>query len=244
MLRSRRTRNQVTTILATLAVVGIAAIAFVTIQFPERPLLLSAWTGLASAVIIVTPLAYWILFGVRTALGRALRRLPLLAYLAINALLLSVLLLVGHYVAHDLVWPHRGHFFGSHDIMVSLIFLIALMIAIGIAIAASSALAAGSESWRRDFGAVPRMRGALHAGEVLCGEIGDLKREITVIGDTLNTAARIADEARKHDGLMLASAEALAGAALPAGVTRVDLGAVALRGNAEPVALALLRASP
>jgi adenylate cyclase len=342
LLRARRFRNQATTILVTMAVVCVAAIAFAAIQFPERPLLHTIWTGFASGVIIVAPLASWVLFGARTALGRALRRLPLLVYLAVNALLLSAVLLVGHYIAYDLVWPSRGAFVDDPDLTASLSFSIALAIAINVgfelrrligpgvfgslllgryrvprverrvflmldimgstaiaerlgperffafldrwlhvltepllaadgridrfigdevvvswewtedavtravdfALAATAVLVADSDTWRRDFGVVPRMHGALHAGEVISGEIGDLKREITFLGDTLNTTARIASEARKHSGLMLASAEALAGAALPADLKRIDLGDVALRGKAEPVALALLQPSP
>jgi adenylate cyclase len=116
--------------------------------------------------------------------------------------------------------------------------------ALAFTLAAADAIAADVEAWRRDFGAAPRTRAALHAGPVVAGEIGDIKREIAFLGDTLNTAARIAEEARRHDALVLASAEALAGATLPEGLERADLGPVALRGKAEPVALALLRPRP
>ena len=108
---------------------------------------------------------------------------------------------------------------------------------------ATLALTADAERWKRDFGAVPRIRTALHAGPVIAGEIGDLKREIAFIGDTLNTASRIAEEARNHDALVLASAEAIEGAQLPAGLDRQDLGPVQLRGKAEPVALVRLTSS-
>lgn len=112
--------------------------------------------------------------------------------------------------------------------------------ALDFAAAASAAIAGEAESWHRDFGALPRMRAALHGGPVIAGEIGDLKREITFLGDTLNTAARIAEEARRHDARMLASAEAIDGVRLPLGLARRDLGPVQLRGKAEPVRLVLL----
>ena len=48
-----------------------------------------------------------------------------------------------------------------------------------------------------DYGAEPRLRGALHIGPLMVGEIGDLKRQIVMIGDTMNTAARIEGACRK-----------------------------------------------
>ena len=114
--------------------------------------------------------------------------------------------------------------------------------ALAFAVQASKAVARDADVWTRDFGVLPRSRAALHAGPVMAGEIGDLKREITFLGDTVNTAARIADEARKHDGLVLASAEALEGAGIPPGYVRRDLGPTTLRGKAEPVRLAIVGA--
>jgi adenylate cyclase len=109
--------------------------------------------------------------------------------------------------------------------------------ALAFAAAASAAVAEDTAAWQRDFAAVPRMRAALHGGPVIAGEIGDLKREITFLGDTLNTAARIAGEARHHDAFVLASSQALDGIALPDWFVRRDLGPVVLRGKAEPVRL-------
>jgi adenylate cyclase len=109
--------------------------------------------------------------------------------------------------------------------------------ALAFAVDATRAVAADTEIWKRDFGEVPRMRIALHGGPVIAGEMGDIKREIAFLGDTLNTTSRIAGEARRHDALVLASAEAIEGAGLPAGLHRRDLGPVALRGKAEPVTL-------
>lgn len=112
--------------------------------------------------------------------------------------------------------------------------------ALAFVVAAADAVARDTETWQRDFGAAPRTRAALHAGPVIAGEIGDLKREIAFLGDTLNTASRILEETRRHDGLVLASAEALDGVRLPAGSVRRDLGPVALRGKAEPVPLVVI----
>ena len=107
--------------------------------------------------------------------------------------------------------------------------------------ALTARLAANAEAYRRQFGEAPLMRVAMHAGPVVTGEVGDIKREITYLGDTVNTAARIAGECRQHQALVLASAQSLRGVVLPSGLSRYDLGAVPLRGRSEPVALALVR---
>lgn len=48
-----------------------------------------------------------------------------------------------------------------------------------------------SESFRRDFGIAPEFRVGIHIGEVTVGEIGIIKKDIAMSGDTMNTTARI-----------------------------------------------------
>ena len=43
---------------------------------------------------------------------------------------------------------------------------------------------------------MPEFRAALHCGEIVAGEIGDVRREIAYVGDTLNVAARLLDAAK------------------------------------------------
>ncbi len=50
--------------------------------------------------------------------------------------------------------------------------------------------------YRDRFGVVPEFRAALHFGEIVAGEIGDLRREIAYVGDTLNVAARLLDASK------------------------------------------------
>ncbi len=52
-------------------------------------------------------------------------------------------------------------------------------------------LAARSDHYHRQFGLRPRLRVAVHCGQVAAGEIGDWKKEIALLGDTMNTTARI-----------------------------------------------------
>lgn len=340
MLSGRRTRNRMITVARTLAFTSVAAAIFTLLMFPGRWWLLSVWTGVSSGLLIGAPVVLWVFLGLETGIGRRLKRLPLLAYLAVNATITSVLLLIGHLSAFYLIWPDERRLFLDDTLLPSLLFSIALVIVVSIVIElrrligpgvfgpvllgryryprserrvfllldivgstglaerlgperflafldrwihqltepllasdgliyryigdemiltwvwtpdaasqalafaadAAAAVARDAEIWNRDFGTVPEMRAALHAGPVMAGEIGDLKREITFLGDTLNTAARIAGEARKHGGLVLASTEALEGTRLPGGWTRRDLGPVTLRGKAEPLALAVIGA--
>jgi len=57
--------------------------------------------------------------------------------------------------------------------------------------AIEAAIEAAAGEFEREFGIVPRLRAALHAGPVIGGEIGDSKREIVFHGDVMNTAARL-----------------------------------------------------
>ncbi len=58
------------------------------------------------------------------------------------------------------------------------------------------ALAKAAPRYRSDFGSAPHLRIAIHCGPLAAGEIGDWKKEIALLGDTMNTAARIEGAAR------------------------------------------------
>jgi class 3 adenylate cyclase len=62
-----------------------------------------------------------------------------------------------------------------------------------------------SSQFEREFGVVPRIRGSLHFGPVIVGEIGDIKRAIVFNGDVMNTAARLEELSRSVDGGFLVS---------------------------------------
>ena len=57
-------------------------------------------------------------------------------------------------------------------------------------------LSRASSQFEREFGASPRIRGSLHFGPVIVGEIGDIKRAIVFNGDVMNTAARLEELSR------------------------------------------------
>jgi len=58
------------------------------------------------------------------------------------------------------------------------------------------ALAARKDIYRGRFGSEARLRVAIHCGQVAAGEIGDWKKEIALLGDTMNTTARIEGAAK------------------------------------------------
>jgi adenylate cyclase len=96
-------------------------------------------------------------------------------------------------------------------------------------------LSRASSQFEREFGTVPRIRGSLHFGPVIVGEIGDIKRAIVFNGDVMNTAARLEEFSRGVDGGFLASRAAMQrfNSAPPFPVR--DLGQLAIRGRADGI---------
>jgi adenylate cyclase len=96
-------------------------------------------------------------------------------------------------------------------------------------------LARASSQLEREFGVVPRIRGSLHFGPVIVGEIGDIKRAIVFNGDVMNTAARLEELSRNVDGGFLASRAAMERfASVPPFAVR-DLGRLPIRGRADGI---------
>jgi adenylate cyclase len=101
--------------------------------------------------------------------------------------------------------------------------------------AVGASLAAAAGAFERDFGAAPAVRGALHAGDVVTGEVGESKREIVFHGDVVNATARLEQAGRELGHQLLVSSEARD---LMLGVERyrfTELGTRELRGRSAPV---------
>jgi len=96
-------------------------------------------------------------------------------------------------------------------------------------------LARNAAYFEREFGAAPRIRGSLHFGPVIIGEIGDVKRAIVFNGDVMNTAARLEELSRGIAGGFVASKAAMDRftAALPFAVC--DLGKLPIRGRVDGI---------
>ena len=103
-------------------------------------------------------------------------------------------------------------------------------------------IAANVGRYRERFGVVPEFRAALHCGEIVAGEIGDVRREIAYVGDTLNVGARLLEAAKTLGHDVLVSTELLQRTTLPADVRAEPLPTLTVRGRAAPLGIsALLR---
>jgi adenylate cyclase len=102
-------------------------------------------------------------------------------------------------------------------------------------------LATRAAVYTAEFGETPAFRAAIHAGAVVIGELGARKKEIALIGDAMNTAARILETARAQGAFVLISApyfDRLGGT--PAGFRALRLAPIPLRGKSAPLALVSL----
>jgi adenylate cyclase len=81
----------------------------------------------------------------------------------------------------------------------------------------------------REFGVAPRIRGSLHFGPVIVGEIGYVKRAIVFNGDVMNTAARLEELSRGVEGGFLASRAAIEQLKVR------NLGRLPIRGRADGI---------
>ncbi|MDP1751489.1 MAG: adenylate/guanylate cyclase domain-containing protein, partial [Reyranella sp.] len=96
-------------------------------------------------------------------------------------------------------------------------------------------IAANGEQYRTSFGVVPGFRATLHCGEIVAGEIGDLRREIAYVGDTLNVAARLLDTAKTLHRDVLVSADLLQSTTLPPDLVAEPLPTLSVRGRSAPL---------
>ncbi len=97
------------------------------------------------------------------------------------------------------------------------------------------ALAVAAPDFQRDFGAVPRLRAALHAGPVITGEVGGSRRAIVFHGDVMNTTSRIENATRDLGRKFLASEDALRRIGACEAYALEDLGPQQLRGREAPM---------
>lgn len=106
--------------------------------------------------------------------------------------------------------------------------------------AALARLGAHGPDYEREFGTTAQVRAGLHCGPVVVGEMGSVKKEIALLGDTLNTAARLVDACRDSGELVIASADLLDRLLLPPGVAARSLGLIRLRGKEQAIGLCAL----
>src|SRR5882757_6702472 len=102
-------------------------------------------------------------------------------------------------------------------------------------VAMRGVLANASQQFEREFGAAPKIRGSLHFGPVIVGEIGDVKRAIVFNGDVMNTGARLEELSRKVDGGFLASRAAMQRFKSAPPFAVHDLGRLPIRGRVDGI---------
>ncbi|AFM14086.1 adenylate/guanylate cyclase domain-containing protein [Turneriella parva] len=94
-----------------------------------------------------------------------------------------------------------------------------------------------SEHYKKRYGHSPEFRTGIHMGELVIGEVGVLKREIALIGDVMNTAARIAAYTRECGQNLLISGELKDALEKQREYQFSPLGPVVLRGKADGIEL-------
>jgi adenylate cyclase len=87
------------------------------------------------------------------------------------------------------------------------------------------------------YGNIPAFRAGVHAGPLVAGEIGGFKREIALLGDTMNTAARIEQACRATGHALLASKALLERTVMPTNIVAASIGQQLLRGKSEHIEL-------
>jgi adenylate cyclase len=112
-------------------------------------------------------------------------------------------------------------------------------------VAVEAALEAAAPDFLHEFGVAPHVRGALHFGPVVVGEVGGRKRDIVFHGDAMNTTSRLEHLARELDQRLVISDDAWHRLPIPDDWAFEDLGLHALRGRSRPVQVyAVSRVTP
>lgn len=109
----------------------------------------------------------------------------------------------------------------------------------------SHRLAERKDYYQSRYGLIPEFKAGVNIGIATVLEVGDIKREISYLGDVLNTAARIQDQCNVHGERLLIS-ESLRNS-LPPVPDNLDIDAIGmteLRGRAEAVRLYRVRERP
>lgn len=90
-----------------------------------------------------------------------------------------------------------------------------------------------ASSYLGQFGTVPSFRVGAHVGAIVAGEVGDDRREIVYIGNTMNTAARLQQACKAYGCDVLVSRAFLNVLPAPEGFDFSDLGMTELSGKSE-----------
>jgi len=99
---------------------------------------------------------------------------------------------------------------------------------------------ANADTWRKNFGQVPRLRAALHGGFIITAEIGVDHHKIAYFGDTVNTTARLESLCKALNRSVLISTELAQRIKLPDTIAVEDLGTHAVKGRGQTLGVMAL----
>ncbi|MBB3136362.1 adenylate cyclase [Rhizobium pisi] len=99
---------------------------------------------------------------------------------------------------------------------------------------------ANAASWRKNYGQVPKLRAALHGGEIITAEVGVDHHKISYFGDTVNTTARLETLCRSLNRPVLISAELARSVKFPDEISCEHLGTHAVRGRGQALGVIAL----
>lgn len=94
-----------------------------------------------------------------------------------------------------------------------------------------------SQYYQERYGNVPSFKAGFHSGNVVAGEVGIIKRDITYSGDVLNTTARILGKCSELKEEILVSADLLSLLNISQVYQSRLLGSVHLKGKAKEVSI-------
>ncbi len=97
-----------------------------------------------------------------------------------------------------------------------------------------------SEHYRRVYGIIPEFRIGIHVGDVTVGEIGVIKKDLAMSGDTMNTTARIRSACNELNQKFIVSKDFAEKSNLKS-FQLEDLGMVELKGKANGIELFALK---
>ncbi|MCZ6900624.1 MAG: adenylate/guanylate cyclase domain-containing protein [Bacteroidetes bacterium] len=96
------------------------------------------------------------------------------------------------------------------------------------------------DKYKEKYGLVPEFKAGLHYGEVIAGEIGIIKRDITYSGDVLNTTSRIQNKCNELNTEFLASTALVKLLQSQNTFNFKSLGPIELEGKIKSVELSML----
>lgn len=91
--------------------------------------------------------------------------------------------------------------------------------------------------YRRKYGQVPKFKAGVHAGKVMVLQVGQIRRDISYNGDTINTAARIESKCNEYKQDMLISKDLYDSLEVKKGFGFKHIGEVQLNGKRKGVGI-------